>query len=103
MALVYKRPKAEEDLDEIWFYLALRNEQAATRLIKQITAKLDMVATFPFMGRARDELGAGLRSVLVGDYVAVYQPLAEGVQGIEVIRVFHSRQDIEAEFDDIVS
>jgi len=62
-----------------------------------------MVAEFPLMGRARQELGAGLRSVLVGDYVVVYRPLAEGVQGIEVIRIFHSRQDIQGEFEDIVS
>lgn len=50
------------------------------------------------MGRLRPELLPKVRSFPVGRYVVLYVPLAEGVQGIEVIRVFHGRQDVEANF-----
>lgn len=102
MAVVLKRPKAEEDLRDIWLHIASENPGAATRLLRTIEEKLVKLAGFPFMGRARPELAEGLRSFLVRNYVVVYLPLAEGVEGIEVIRVFHGREDIESHFQDFL-
>lgn len=99
MAVVLKRPAAEGDLERIWLYVATHDRAAATRLLRQIDQKLHLVARLPFMGRPRPELAEGLRSVLVRGYVVVYQPLAQGVEGIEVVRVFHGREDIESHFE----
>ena len=69
----------------------------ATRLIDSITARFSLLATFPYVGRARDEdFGAGSRSFAVGQYIIVY--CVEGAD-VFVLRVVHGRRDLEALFD----
>jgi toxin ParE1/3/4 len=46
------------------------------------------------MGRSRDDLRPGLRSFAVGEYVIVHTIEHEDV---EILRVFHGRQDIEGQ------
>ena len=53
-----------------------------------------MLVENPLAGRERGELRKGLRSFPVGNYVVFYQPVADG---IEIIRVMHGRQDIDAD------
>jgi toxin ParE1/3/4 len=45
-------------------------------------------------GRERPDLRQDLRSFPVGSYLIFYVPLADG---IEVIRVMHGRQDVDAD------
>jgi toxin ParE1/3/4 len=47
------------------------------------------------MGRSRDDLRPGLRSFPVGQHVIIYTIEDEDV---EILRVFHGRQDIEGQF-----
>jgi toxin ParE1/3/4 len=92
-------PRAEADLDDIWFYLARESASmdVATRLIDSITGRFFFLATFPYVGRARDEdFGAGLRSFAIGEYVIVY--CVEGAD-VFILRVVHGRRDLEALFD----
>ena len=58
---------------------------------------LRLLATQPRMGRAREELAAGIRSYPFGRYVVFYLPLDDGV---EVARVLHSGRDAEATLTD---
>jgi toxin ParE1/3/4 len=91
-------PQAEADLDDIWLYVAKESGSmdVATRLIDAITGRFFLLASFPYVGRARDEdFGAGSRSVAVGEYVIVY--CVEG-QDVFVLRVVHGRRDLEALF-----
>jgi toxin ParE1/3/4 len=45
--------KAEEDLIEIWMYIAVENLDAADRLLDQIEAKCQLLADKPGLGQAR--------------------------------------------------
>jgi plasmid stabilization system protein ParE len=68
-------PQAEADLDDIWLYTAKDSGSmdVATRLIDAITRRFSFLASFPYVGRARDrDFGAGSRSAAVGEYVIVY-------------------------------
>ena len=68
-------PQAEADLDGIWLYVAKEtgNMDVATRLIDAITGRFLFLASFPYVGRARDDdFGPGSRSVAVGEYIIVY-------------------------------
>jgi len=56
-------------------------------------AELDLLATQPLMGRVRDELLVGLRSFPFGRYVIFYMVVEDGV---DVVRVLHSRRDLDA-------
>ena len=54
-----------------------------------------MLERHPFGGRSRDELRAGLRSLLSDPYVIFYR-VRDGVP--EIVRVLHGRRDLDAIF-----
>ena len=81
---------AEADLAEIWAYIAVDSESAATRLLDKIKATCARLLDFPSSGVSRDRLARGLRVVLQGNY-AVYYTIAE--TEIIVVRVLHSARD----------
>lgn len=96
MATVQKHPKADEDLFEIWDFIALDSVDAADAWIDKLDAQFTLLATQPLMGKAREELAAGLRSFPYGRYVIFYLP---DTNGIHVVRVLHSARDIDAAMD----
>lgn len=93
--MVLKRPLAEADLDEIWWYIAQDNPGAADRLLDKIEELCRTLAEFPHIGLSRDELYPDLRSLPVGKYLIFYLPVAGG---IEVVRVLSGLRDIDVFF-----
>lgn len=92
-------PRAETDLDEIWFYVAKESGsiEIANRLIDTLTHRFFVLAGFPYIGRPRDEdFGTGCRSVTVGEYVIVY--CVENEDAL-ILRVVHGRRNLDALFD----
>lgn len=87
-------PEAEADLNSIWVYIAEDSVSAANNLIALIKEKCRMLADSPMMGRVRNELAPSLRSFPVGRYVIFYRAVT---QGIEIVRVLHSAQDIPSQ------
>jgi toxin ParE1/3/4 len=96
MSQVLKRPLAQADLDDIWDYVEERSsEEKAADFLRNLNAKMETLARNPYIGRKRDELLPGLRSFPFKDYLIFYYPLENG---IEVVRVFRGRRDIERIF-----
>jgi len=93
MLPVTRTEKAEADLEAILDYLEERSPQAADRLAAAIDRQCELLGQFPEMGRTREELAPGLRSVIVGQYVLFYRVTPAA---IEVIRILHGARDIEA-------
>jgi toxin ParE1/3/4 len=89
-----KSPQAEIDLISIWDFIASDSLKAADALLERIEEAFDMLAQTSLAGRARNDLAAKLRSFPVGSYVIFYVPVPDG---IEVVRVMSSRQDIDAD------
>jgi toxin ParE1/3/4 len=85
---VLRRPRAAEDIAEIWDYIADDSLDAADRWIDQLDEEFRLLAAQALMGRAREELAPGMRSFPFGRYVIFYTPI-DG--GIDVARVLHSR------------
>ncbi|MDZ7962056.1 MAG: type II toxin-antitoxin system RelE/ParE family toxin [Aulosira sp. DedQUE10] len=48
--------QAEQDLEDIWTYLAQQDQLAADKQIAHILNRFPMLAQFPDMGKKRDEL-----------------------------------------------
>ncbi len=96
MPHVSKTRLADQDLDDIWFHIALDNLEAADRILDVIDRRCSLLAQHKKMGRARPELSPELRSFPVGRYVLYYRPEAEG---IELVRVLDGARDVEALFD----
>ncbi|HEY0077721.1 MAG TPA: type II toxin-antitoxin system RelE/ParE family toxin [Pyrinomonadaceae bacterium] len=87
---------AEEDLKEIWSYVAEYNEEAAGKIIREITGRFSVLRDRPQLGRKQDELLVNLRSFVVKNFLIFYQPVEDG---IEVLRVLHASRDIESIFE----
>lgn len=95
MARVFRRPQALDDIDDIWNYIADDNIDAADNWLDKLDEQFALLTLQPLMGRARDELVAGIRSFPFGRYVIFYLPLPNG---IDVVRVLHSARDVVALF-----
>lgn len=96
MLVIKKRPRAQEDLSEIWEYIADDSIVHADAFIDNIDAKLRILAEQPMMGRAREELAAGLRSFAVGRYVLFYEVI---ICEIVLVRVLHGARDTDPQFE----
>lgn len=96
MATVIWMPVADNDLLDIWCYYASKSPAVADRICHKITKRCERVAEFPESGSPRFELGRGLRSFRVGDYLIFYQPIRNG---IEVLRILHGARDIPPIFE----
>lgn len=96
MALKIRRTvAADQDLDEIWIYIAVDSDAAADRLVDRIVAAEDRLAEFPNLGRLRPDLAEDVRSWAVGDYVILYRLTADEIL---VARILHGARDLGALF-----
>jgi toxin ParE1/3/4 len=96
MPSIVVRPKAVDDLAEIWAYIAEDNPREANAFASRIHKEFRMLSVQPRMGRERPELLADLRSFPVGRYVIFYLPRR---RGIEVVRVLHGARDLKPLFE----
>jgi toxin ParE1/3/4 len=69
MGRISRRPRAEEDLLEIWSFVARDDADAADRLLDRIGHTLALIAERPHIGRERNDLGEAIRSFSSGNYV----------------------------------
>ena len=83
---------AENDLVEIGTFIAKDSLVNAARFIAAIEEHCRILATYPLIGRTRDELLPGTRSIAYGHYTILYCILENTVQ---VLRVIHSARDIK--------
>ena len=102
-SLVDKRPQAIQDISDIAVYLAEESgsDDLAFRFLDAAEASFEQLAAMPEMGVSegipRSAL-AGVRMWRVAgfdSYLIFYRPARNG---IEIIRVFHAKRDIDALF-----
>ena len=93
MAKVIMAPAAEQDLLDIFDYIARDKPVAAASWVETIEQKCRLIATTPEFGERRPELGVGIRSSAVGRYVIFFRAIDDG---IEVVRVIPGDRDIRS-------
>ena len=86
MAILKRTARAEDDLIEIWLYIARDNPKAADTLLERIDQICKRLAERPSLAPARPDLAPELRSATAGRYLVPYR---EVLGGIEVVRVVH--------------
>ena len=93
MGRVLFSKSAQTDLLEAWLYIAEENPAAADRVLDVIEREAKALSNQPLMGRARPELGAGVRTWPTSTpYVLFYVPDQEG---IAIVRVLHHARDVQ--------
>lgn len=93
MLPVRRTNRADEDLIEIWSYIAVDNISAADRVLDAIEARWDNLARHPYSGVARDDIAPGIRHLVSGEYLTLYR-LSGGA--VEIVRVLHGRRKISS-------
>jgi toxin ParE1/3/4 len=85
---------AEQDLSDIWDYIAADNLDAALRVLEALETAMYRLASNPGIGHMREELADRRhRFFLVYSYLIVYRLEARPLQ---VVRVLHAARDIES-------
>ncbi len=92
---IYVSDQVKSDLIGIWEYIAADNSRAADRLIQAIVSSYLSLRETPGMGRDRNELRPGIRSLALGNYVIFYRFDEEHVF---IIRVLHGARNLRAIF-----
>lgn len=80
------RPEAEADLIAIALFISGRSAQRALEFVARLRQRCAMLEQLPHAGRPREELGAGLRSVIERPYVVPYRVLDSTVEIVAIIR-----------------
>jgi toxin ParE1/3/4 len=87
---------AEHDLLSIWRYGADEwSPSAADNHLLEISLACTRLVANPELGKPRDELVHGLRSIPVHPHIVFYRI---SITAVEIVRVFHQREDIETIF-----
>ena len=85
--------KAEDDLLNIWQYIAEDNPQAATNLLNTLNENFVLLAENKYIGMARPDIMPELRYFPVRSYLILYRHVTGG---IEIVRVVHGARNIHA-------
>jgi len=96
MPEVIRTPPANADLMEIWVYLAEDDIGVANSTIQAIGRKCLDCAEMPGIGRRREDLSPGLRSISQGNYLIFYRVAGDDIQ---IVRVLHGARDLPNQFD----
>lgn len=84
--------EAENDLIEIWQYIAEDDQEAASRVLHSLDEKFHLLAQNSKLGSARPDIATDLRYFVDGNYLILYR---EATEGIEVVRVVHGARSLK--------
>ncbi len=90
---VRRSADAEEDLIAIWLHIASDSPRAADNLLDRIDERWNLLATQPYSGPARPDIGPDIRHLVIGSYLTLYRVRPDH---IEILRVLHGRRDLGA-------
>jgi toxin ParE1/3/4 len=91
MGRIRVTPRAAQDLEEIWFFIAQDDLAAADRVLALLEEKLHLLADNPLIGPPRPDIAPELRYHPVGSYLMLYRIVSGG---IEVVRVVHGARKL---------
>jgi toxin ParE1/3/4 len=87
-------PRAEQDVVDIWDYIAGDSVEAADRVLEALEAAMLKLAKNPGAGHWREELADKRhRFFLVYSYLIVYRHQTKPLQ---IIRVLHAARDVQS-------
>lgn len=84
---------AVADLEDICFYIAQDDPEAALRVARGIVAHTNLLASFPLIGPVYPRGSKGsLRLIVYRSYHILYD-VDESREGIEIVHIWHGARD----------
>ena len=97
MRELYRRPRAEADLVEIWLYTEQTwGEAQADAYLDQIEAALLPLRSNPMLGIDCSHIRAGYRKIAVNRHRVYYR---YDNRIVDIIRILHARMDVDSQLD----
>ena len=94
MTRVRLTARAREDLLDIWIHIATHNSEAvADRVYDGIEQTCGLLRDHPNLGRARPEIHADARSIVIDRWLALYRITENGAQ---IVRIIDGARDLSA-------
>ncbi|MFV3128678.1 type II toxin-antitoxin system RelE/ParE family toxin [Niveispirillum sp. KHB5.9] len=91
-------PQAKTDLLDIYVAIGLENPPAAERMYDALEARAQQLAMHPRLGSRRPDIRAGMRVLVEGPYLILYETLPDTDEGpvsqIAIVRVIDGRRDL---------
>ena len=91
MGRIQRTPRADLDLEEIWYFIAQDDPVAADRWLDTLEEKIALLADNPLMGPSRPDIARELRYHPVGNHLILYRVIPDG---IEIVRVVHGARHL---------
>ena len=89
---------ASKDIEEIADYLAQQSDfERAESFLEKLNDQLLRITNFPNIGRQRDDISEGVRSLRIESYLILYIPVGRNV---EILRVVGGSRNLRTLFDD---
>lgn len=89
---------ASRDLESIVDYIADQGDfDTAERVLAMVNEKCRRLASFPALGRRRDELSPSVRSFPAGSYLIFYRIVDDSV---EILRIVSGYRDLDTLFEE---
>lgn len=88
-------PLAEEDLDAIDDFVALRSPSGARHLVERVENAVERLSRFPDSGRRRDDLAAGVRTLAIDRTLLLAYRIEH--DHIVILRIFYAGRDFDGD------
>ncbi|MBD2075539.1 type II toxin-antitoxin system RelE/ParE family toxin [Phormidium sp. FACHB-592] len=89
---------AIQDIEEIADYIANQSGlEQGDRFLAKLNAKFSKITQFPNLGRQRDEILPGLRSLSIDNYLIFYIVSQAGVDILRVVSGYRNLTDLFAD------
>jgi toxin ParE1/3/4 len=92
-------PRAEQDLLEIYAFIALDNPSAADRVLFELQSGIERLALNPRLCQRRPEIAPSARILIERPYLVLYEihPDAETgpIHAVEIVRIVDGRRNLK--------
>ena len=97
MSSLRRTSRANEDLLDIWAYIAIEQEtpERADYVLRELDSVANTLSENPLLGQKADQFRPGLRMFCKWNYILFYEPLDDGIL---VYRVLHGARSLEELF-----
>lgn len=98
------KPRAQEDLLDIYCLIGLGNPAAAERIVAAIESSIEALTAYPRMGLSRPDIQPSMRIIVEAPYLILYriEPDTErgAVKTVEIVRIVDGRRNLKTLFQE---
>jgi toxin ParE1/3/4 len=93
VAELFVSRRAEADLRAIWRYIAYDNPTAADRVLLRMDKRMQILRRFPEIGVLRNDLRRGMRMLVEGNYLLLYEYDSRKDE-VELVAIIDGRREL---------